>query len=387
MISLVSSVALVGVPVIAYKKVRRRLCEDAEKYERERKELSVLRKLAHDDRIEAFHERNVKLDKLVALQEECESTEKLANRLRVLPWLESVCVEASDGAKATRSEAMAVRSFAEARATALATLDVEYDASSLLPADKPPWRAPWQKDERAADIAAVVAHSRQTRLDPLSPVDAYARALQDLETRTMVAIATAANQDEKSTYTARLAKVKARTTTALRAVLASSELYDERRDVARLEEAKRSADAAQRTESETRKLRLAAEDDAKEKRRCARAIDKLAEAFEKHTRAVNAAHASSPPRPQSLSECRNLEDPVSLEPLTQYSLTDLCVLPSQNCIKKSHLLEMTKKKKVDPFTNVELPPGYLPSSPPFATAADRRALSDLIERATAACKQ
>jgi len=64
------------------------------------------------------------------------------------------------------------------------------------------------------------------------------------------------------------------------------------------------------------------------------------------------AHVNSLPKPTNLSECRNDEDPISLEPLNDLPLDKLRKLPSGNCAHEDGLMRLMNWK--DPLTNIDM---------------------------------
>ena len=64
------------------------------------------------------------------------------------------------------------------------------------------------------------------------------------------------------------------------------------------------------------------------------------------------AHVNSLPKPTNLSECRNDDDPISLEPLNDLPLDKLRKLPSGNCAHEDGLMQLRDWK--DPLTNIDM---------------------------------
>ena len=378
MLTTVACAAGVGAAV-AVVRDRRRLRESMEAVDKEASALGLerLEAVAAHKAVAEMHEAlrgttcEASLSRLAALEARCAATERIADRWvsmcgRVPAWARGKSIARGCEAIEARSKHLMetargvdrVRSFVADEQVALTALEIDAEARESLP-PRAPWRAPWQSRERADDVARVVAFARR-RSEPgaIAPLDTYANILATLRAKA------------DAGHGARLVEIRASCDAVADALASSSELYEERRQLANLREATRAADAAVRTETETRKLRLAQQDLAKESRRCARAVDKLAAAldtYEDHS-------------PRSFADCRNTQDPVSLEPLRNLPLGHISRLPSGNCIATKHLLQL--HRNVDPCTNLDLPPDFRSN---IKAAPSRAALADFLRRAEQAC--
>ena len=279
------------------------------------------------------------------------------------------------------------KNFGSLHAATLDGMDALKNLEDALPPHKMSWRASWQQDDKSKDLALVTAIARR-RSDSLTPLRDL---LLDLDQ--LIEDAKTALDNLSDTHDDLKKKLKQRRLDGVRALellRESPELQEERHKAESLREARRVADAAERTAEEQRKTRIAVDAANADRRRCARSIDRLAVALEDmKQRSDSLRHESKKWRPTSLSECRNDEDPISLDALSTFRPNDLCLLPSGNCIAITHLLAM--RRDVDPFTNVALPAAIrtdLEAQENFISKNTKQydAINDLIANAKAACR-
>jgi len=302
------------------------------------------------------------------------------------------------------ARASRVRIAVERYENILEALSVSRALKEVLPNQALPWRALWQTDERARDAELLIATARrrgEQRGQSLSPIADYVAELERLEKRARLVIQSledsAIDNQKSDSFASKkkhaisaLAPRRELAFKALHLLQESAALHEERSTTVRLATAQKAADAAQTSAREARKTRIALETANADRRNCMRAIESL-------TQTLSLLNDNLfIPRdddliPRSLQDCRNEEDPVSLEPLTSIPLHRLCKLPSGNCIAQSNLLAM--RRDVDPYTNLPLPVNFRQniqrrtrgSAPAASVSLNRTDINALIASARRAC--